>query len=81
MNHEIIKREYPILGISCPVCGSVFSVHSLSSKFFKESDHEENARFSKEIIDYAEQGLNIKVYSSKNEYKFHYCEHVKNRIK
>lgn len=50
---EIVKREHPILGVSCPICNSVFSVQALHTKFFNENDHEENARIVKELMEYS----------------------------
>jgi hypothetical protein len=75
---EIKLREHPILGVSCPICGSVFSVQALHTQFFNENDNEENARILKELMEYAMQGLDIKIYNGK-DYNFHYCEHVKGR--
>lgn len=75
---QIVKKEHPILGVSCPICGSVFSVQALHTKFFNEADNEENARIVKELMEYAMQGLEVKIYSGK-DYNFHYCEHVKGR--
>ena len=77
---EIVKRVRPILGISCPICDSVFSVQALHTQFFNGNDHEENARIVKSLMEYAMQGLNIKIYEGA-DYNFHYCEHVKSRCK
>lgn len=76
---EIIIREHPILGISCPVCGCVFAVRALDPKYFNENEHEDNARQVKELVDYAREGMNIAFYYNKDGYKFKYCDHVKNR--
>lgn len=79
-NVEIVKREHPILGISCPICDSVFSVQALHTQFFNENDHEENARIVKELMEYTMQGLNVKIYEGK-DYNFNYCDHVKAHIR
>lgn len=39
---EIKKRTNPILGVSCPVCGSVFSVQAFQAEYFNENDHVKN---------------------------------------
>lgn len=76
---KIIKRDHPILGISCPICGSVFAVRALHPAFLDPSDNEDNARQVKELIDYALEGMNIAFYDKKTDYKFEHCDHVKNR--
>jgi hypothetical protein len=75
---EIVKRDNPRLCISCPICGDVFRSIALHKDFFDENAHEENSRVLKEIIYYAINGFDFKIYNDSN-YKFNYCEHIKNK--
>ena len=60
------KREYPILTVSCPDCGSTF----FGSVFKKEIPLEEETL--NELYQYAADGYNISI-TDKNTFKFEKC--------
>lgn len=73
----IIKRERPVICVSCPICNSVFHAAVFNAEHLIHI--KEDGGLLQELVGYAELGMNISFREAK-DVQLNFCTHIKNSI-